>query len=261
MMKELLTTLLALGAFAIPVCVPAQVSLDKPLLFVGATDNDRRITGLPRSLNASDALAAGVEQDATLRTAFPTSGSTWQIELTALASAPPPGTNLIAMAPGGAGPVQVEVNGFGPYPLLLGPGEPLDVADVLPGTPLNIVFDGSAFHITNGASTRRQPCPEGMVTVNEEFCISPQENTTATFFEAAVVCGSQGMRLCGWAEYLAACNNATQLGLTGLTGNWEWIDDAVNEDGSVRVSGSSACSATGDALATSPRTYRCCRSR
>lgn len=260
MMKKLLTVILLTGLYPTFRGAHAQITLDRPLVLTGQTE-DRRISGLHGSVDAADALSATVEQDGAHRTVMPAAASIWEVSLSGLSSAPPAGTHLIAMAPGGSGVVQIQLNGYGPYPLLLGPGEPLDAAEVLIGTPLNLVFDGSAFQITNGATVRRQPCPENMVTVNEEFCISPQENTSATFFEAAVSCGTQGMRLCGWAEFLVACNNAPQLGLTGMTGNWEWIDDAVNEDGAARSSGASACSATSDALVTSPRPYHCCRSR
>ena len=108
-----------------------------------------------------------------------------------------------------------------------------------------------------------KPCDPGLVAVSEAFCIQPTEHGASDFFTANANCAANGLRLCSWTEFIVACNKATELGLTGMLGNWEWTDDAVNENGSARIAGSSTCSTTGTALVSGSidRNSRCCHSR
>ena len=241
-----------------------QVLLDKPLELSGTSEPQRQVTGVPNSVAPQAMITAATEQQLIYRTATPAAASVWAIEQPALSVAPPAGTHLIITTPETtAGAVTITVNGHGPYPLLHGPGEPMD-GEMLPtGTPLSVVSDGEAFHVINGGVYGRKPCAPSTVQVNEKLCIEQNEHPPSDFFAAVTTCGSAGLRLCGWGEFAVACQRATELGLTAVTNSWEWTRDASNENGSARIVGATSCFTGGNALVVNStlRAFRCCYSR
>jgi len=242
----------------------AQVQVDRPLILTGPTDTDRQVLSLPNSSEPAAVLTAGVEQAGAYRTVTATGTSLWNVTLPSLISDPIPGTHLLLLTPATAsGPVSLLVNGAGPFPLINSVQSPYDATEVEAGSPLSVVFDGTSFHVLNGSIYARKPCDPGLVAVSEAFCIQPTEHGASDFFTANANCAANGLRLCSWTEFIVACNKATELGLTGMLGNWEWTDDAVNENGSARIAGSSTCSTTGTALVSGSidRNSRCCHSR
>jgi hypothetical protein len=205
-----------------------------------------------------------VEQSGVHRTTQASISTAWTIDVPGLSSAPAAGTHLMVLAPAGStGDVELLVNGSGPYPLITGPEENFAPVDLSEGTPLSMVFDGTSFHVMNGGTYARKPCALGLIAVNEQFCVEPNERAPLDFFQAAIFCGSRSLRLCSWGEYIAACTKRVELGLNNMTNNWEWVDDATNEDGSARVSGSNQCGSSGNGLVTGSfaRNYRCCHTR
>ena len=198
------------------------------------------------------------------RTAQASVGTAWDISVPGLSSAPPVGTQLMVLAPDGStGDVELMINGSGPYPLVFGSGQAFAPDDLVAGTPLSVVFDGTAFHVMNGSVYSRKPCATGMVAANEQFCVDLNERAPLDFFQAAIFCGNRSARLCTWGEFITACTKRVELGLTNATNNWEWVDDATNEDGSARVSGSNQCGSSGNGLVTGSvaRNFRCCHTR
>jgi len=242
--------------------VAGQVSSDKPIQLNGAGAGERQVIGLANSTEAEAVLTAGVEQDGSYRTAQASGTSLWTVELPSLVSAIAAGTHLLVLSPSNAtGDVSLNVNGQGPFAVLNGSGELLQATGLAAGTPLSIVFDGTAFQVLNGNAYARKPCTNGTVAVNDQFCIEPTERAGTDFFSAVTACGNSGLRLCSWSEHMIACVKASDLGLTGLTGNWEWIDDAVNENGSARVSGSTTCGAAASSVVGGTQAVRCCQTR
>jgi hypothetical protein len=132
------------------------------------------------------------------------------------------------------------------------------------GTLLSLVFDGAQFQVMNGLASLRRECPTGMVAVNDQFCVEPDERAAADFFNSNLACAQVDRRLCTWAELYVACTAAAQLGLSNMTNDWEWSNNTANEDGGVRVALLSTCAAAGvrDGFDTSiPVRSRCCYSR
>lgn len=246
------------------VAVAAQVAVDRPIELTGVNAEQHQVTGVPSSLAPDAILAANIEGSGVHRSAQAAISTSWTVDVPALSSAPIPGTHLMVLAPAGSvGDVELSVNGAGPYPLVTGPGENFAPVDLSEGTPLSIVFDGSVFHVMNGGTYERKPCATGTIAVNEQFCVEPNERGGLDFFQAAIVCGNLSLRLCTWAEYITACTKRVELGLNNMTNNWEWVDDATNEDGSARVSGNNQCGSSGNGLVTGsfPRNFRCCHTR
>lgn len=230
----------------------------------GTAPEQHQLTGLPAPASPAALVTAGSEQAGTFRTVAPADGNSWAVNLDALSGAPIAGTHLVVIAPPTtAGPVEISVNGSGPFPIVTGPGAPLDGGAVTAGTTLSLVMDGSSFHVLNGSVYARRPCIAGTVTVNASLCIEPEERVASDMFTAFTTCANAGMRMCSWAEFYTSCQRATELGLLQATNNWEWTSDASNENGSARIVGAGNCASAGNALVTGSidRTYRCCYSR
>jgi hypothetical protein len=244
----------------------AQVLIDRSIELVGTDPAQRQVLGLPQDTSANAVMGAATEQSGRHRSVAATlSGTTWQVMLGSITGGPTAGTGLIVTTPGpSVGPVELVVNGQPSIPVVMSPGMAL-MGDTYPqGTLLAMVFDGTAFQVMNGRSNVRRSCPAGMVAVNGEYCIEPDERPASTFFQAALACMSEDRRLCSWGELVAACLSATTLGLNNMVGNWEWTRDSANEDGSVRMVLQSSCQAAGTRAATDttlPIVSRCCYSR
>ncbi|MEZ4739553.1 MAG: hypothetical protein R2818_09435 [Flavobacteriales bacterium] len=241
----------------------AQVSVDGPILLTGTTNEDRQVTGLPSSTGPDHVLTAGVVQGGAAEYAAAVNGTSWNIDLPAFGTSPSAGTHLIVRAPApSAGPIQLQLNGSGPYPVLRGL-QPMNGTELTEGRLLSLVFDGSAFQVLNGKADQRRDCPTNMVDVNGQFCMELTERGSTDFFTAALNCSAQDRRMCSWSEFHVACLRATELALTGMTNNWEWTNNTANEDNSVRVVGSGSCISAGNGISVGsvPRTYRCCYTR
>lgn len=251
-------------ATALPCLLAGQATLDKPLVFDGEFPEQRQLTGLAPSTEVGAVLSAAVEQAGTYRLATGATGNVWATTIPALIMTPPAGTHLLVVAPAtAAGPITLSVNGGDPYPVLAGPGEPVDGARVPEGTIISMVMDGTAFQIMNGAVYSRRDCPEGTVAAGDGYCIETVRRAASDFFQAAVTCNTQGLRLCGWGEFIAACQRRGELELLNMTSSWEWTNDASNENNCARIAGAGSCLSAGNALVTGnlDRNFRCCYSR
>ncbi|MFN3875774.1 MAG: hypothetical protein ACK4L7_07680 [Flavobacteriales bacterium] len=257
----------SLMALALPctLCAGAQVLIDKPLELTGGLDQQRQVLGLRPAASPDDALDASAFQSGAAHWAGEAPvADPWPLTLASLSGAPTPGTSIVVrIASPQAGPAHLTLNGHGPYAVLSGPGDTLSTGALSPGTVLALVFDGTAFHVANGADHAVRPCPSGLVAVNRQYCIAPEESGPIGFFDAAVACAQAGLRMCTWGEFFHACQRRVELGLNGMTNNWEWTNDASNEDLSVRVAGNGSCGSNGNTLASSgASTYaRCCYTR
>ncbi|MCB0769676.1 MAG: hypothetical protein KDC00_04645 [Flavobacteriales bacterium] len=241
----------------------AQVLVDGPILLTGPNDAAKQVTGIPVSTAPADILSAGAVQAGVVRTSPAVTGNSWLIDLPAMGTAPAAGTHLVVRAPLAAeGPVNVVLNGTEPVPVRRGSVD-LNGSDLVEGTMLSLVHDGSAYQVLNGRSDLRRECPAGMADVNGQFCIDITERGSADFFEAALACSAVDRRLCSWSEFHGACLRSGALGLVGMTNNWEWTNNSANEDNSVRIVGASNCVSAGNGLASGSvdRQFRCCFTR
>jgi hypothetical protein len=259
-MKRLLHTLTGVLLCA---GLSAQVRVDRPINLTGSTDGDRQVHGVPDATAPQDLLNSAVEGSGVHRTATAQAGNIWAIQLDALAQAPAAGTHVLVHAPAPAGgPVQLTVNGHGPFAVLYVDGSVLEGSAIPAGSVLSLVHDGTAFQVTNGTGSTLRPCPAGTVAVNEQFCVQQQRHPEQLlFFEAIETCGAQGLRLCSWGELYLSCANAGALGIAQMPGGWEWTDQTANEQGSVRIATNGSCFQASTSLTTVARYLRCCASR
>lgn len=260
MRNAALITLVSFGLTA----AQAQVFSDRPLILTGSAVTERQVTGLEAPQIGADLQTAGVEGPGQYRVAGTVSGNSWSAELPAL-SVPQAGTQVVLRTPLTLpGSITLLLNTSGPYAVLMGDGSALDGTDLAEGLFLSLVFDGSAFRVLNGAADLPRTCSTGLVPVNRQFCMETAQRTPKNFFDAALECHADGLRLCRWGEFYAACTRATELGLLQMTDGWEWTNNSSNEDNSVRIVGASGqCMSAGNALASgsADRTFRCCSSR
>lgn len=116
-----------------------------------------------------------------------------------------------------------SISGY--FPLAKKGTKPLDTSDVIPGQLVTVVYDGTRFQVI---SELHNGCPIGFIKVTEEYCITPTEKDSIYFWNAVTYCGNQNARICNWGEWYYACLNSTSLGITGMLGNYEWIDGGGN---------------------------------
>jgi hypothetical protein len=241
----------------------SQVHSDRRIELVGNDPATRQVLGLRVDQSGNAALSTQVEQAGQYRFAVASVQDGWEIELASLTIAPEAGTHLLVKVPSGAsGNAQLSVNSLGPFPVMVDPNTPLEASDVPEGTVLSLVFDGTLFHVMNGAVHARQPCPEGMVQASQQFCIDINESGPETFYQAALRCGEVGKRLCTWTEFYQGCIRSGTLGLQDMTGNHEWADTAMNEDNYAQVVGRLSCTTAGGLNAADwQEHFRCCYTR
>lgn len=252
-----------ISAVALALGATAQVRVDKRVDLTGPAPSARQVIGLDPAQSPQHALDAATDQAGFAHWAGDGSGATWSVPLPALQGGPVAGTAItVRTAAPQAGAVSLLVNGNGPYPVLLGPGTPLDGMNVPAGTMLALVFDGNAFQVANGAAFRHRDCPTGLVAVNSQYCIEPEERPASDWYASARNCVQDGLRLCTWSEWEQACLRRQELGLSNMVGNWEWSNNTMNEDLFARMMGTNSCTHAGGRIATDNTvSSRCCYTR
>lgn len=252
-----------LAGLLLPGVLCAQLEIDRAVRLIGTGPTDRRIEQLDASTAGPDALTAGVAQSGEVNTALVPAGNEWSIDLPAFGTSPGTGAHVVVRVPAvSASPITVLFNGAGPFPVLH-EGQPLTGDALVEGSMLSLVLADGSFHVLNGKSDLRRNCPAGTVTVNAQYCIEPTERGSGDYFQAGLGCASDGLRLCTWAEFVAACDRSLELQLTGMTNSWEWTNNTSNEDNSARIVGLNGCQTAGNWLSTgsAPIAYRCCYTR
>lgn len=252
----LLSCLLAMTAGA-QWDVPAKVQLN------GSAPNDRQVTGL----SAPDAPEAGVAV-ASARTLSTNYALAQGQDVLTASLTPPiaayfPGL-LITLVPTQAnhGAVSLSVDGLSALAVHKFVSLPLDSADLRPGIPVTVVFDGSAFQIT---SQLEPGCPAGTIAFTRDACIEAATRDSLTFYNANLACVAANGRLCTMNEWTRACLQVP--GFTNSVAAFEWADDAANFSGNAKVMGYDGvsplpnCRSGGHTDPFGLRPYRCCFDR
>jgi hypothetical protein len=254
-----------IGAF--PKLGLAQLEIAAPLELVGAQDADRQVLGIDDPLTPDAAMSLGSAR-ANAAGYVALSGSASLIgELT-----PAPSTYSVGMAvtivPGStnAADATIDLNGLGPRPIVKQGGIPLDSADLAPGIPARIIYDGERFQLMSHTPL---PCPTGFTVVTREYCISDQSWDPVTFFSAISACSTLGARLCTISEWMHACSKFEGFLATVITA--EWVDHAANNATGAKVLGAgnngemdvpgTSCRYGGWSLPENAYRYRCCTDR
>lgn len=241
----------------------AQLAVDKPVVLSG-TAGERHISGLPVGTAPEHALNAG----ALLAGSYLYCQASGTDALTANTdpafTAPIVGRNLlVAITAMNTGAVTIAVNGAAAVSVVKSGSLSLEAGDLQPGMVASLVFDGSAYQLTNARRIARRDCPSGFTQVTDLYCIEPTAHDTLYLDSAAVVCGSLNARLCTWGEWYFACTQQGGLALQNMGNQWEWTNSTANGVGAARVVGATSCThaGVGPAYDTLARKFRCCYDR
>jgi hypothetical protein len=242
--------------------VPVRVVLD------GDTEEDRQVRGLADPTQTDAAVSMDALRSQTMSYAVALGSTELQAALSPAPAAYTPGMSIILLPDeANAADATINLNGLGSRPILKWGGLPLDSADVVPGTPVRLIYDGESFHLL---SSTYIPCPAGFRAINRQFCVSDSlYPEPADFFEAANICSDMGARLCTFNEWAAACRSVP--GFLATIETMEWIDHGANNlrdakvvgagwNGSVAVEGT-ACEYGRSRVPETILPFRCCKSR
>jgi hypothetical protein len=237
--------------------VPTTIQLDGP------NEADRQVQGLAAPTQPTDGANTLADRSATVSIANVIGINELTMSLTPAPSALLPGTRIIVKpAAANTGAVTLDVNGLGPIPVLKNVISPLDSADLQPGIPVQVIYDGAVFQTV----TQLYPaCPLGTKAVGRTVCIENNSREPASWYAANVLCTNAGMRLCGFTEWIQACLQSDNI--FGTIVNYEWVDEAANSTNLAKLMGINEftlapdCRAGGHRIPTSPQRFRCCYDR
>jgi hypothetical protein len=242
--------------------VPVRIVLNAPEV------QDRQITGLAAPQSAD----AGVSADAVRENAvsFCTVNGTLVLA-GSLVPAPSGYTTgmLVTIYPteANASGAQLDLNGTGPAPIVKAGGLPVDSADLAPGVPHRLVYDGVQFRLL---SSSYLPCPQGFHVAGREYCIEDSVRTPLSFPDAMEACVGIGARLCTFAEWIHACQ--ADPGFIGTVLDYEWVDHAANNQSNAKRVGRGSdgnlpddqginCRHGHHSLWSNLTGFRCCKTR
>ena len=247
--------LLFTGCFSLS----AQVRLKSDLIFSNPNDSLRNIKNLSfptDSLNAAPAYAVQ-QNNLNFGQVFYTSDSLSITMQPAIGNYADGLMVSFISAITNTGAVHVQLQNL-PFVQVLKPdGLPLDSAEIIPGLPLTMVYSDSAFRIISSVNSY---CPANTYAINENTCIETEERAPSTFWLAVKTCGDEGGHLCNWNEWYVACFENPGL-ILNTTNNWEWIDDAANNQNEAKLVGNGGCEAGTHVVTTSSFSFRCCYSK
>ncbi len=256
LLSEMKQLTIILSLFVTPLM--AQVEVDKPIQFNGATNADKQVTGLRAPDHAGDAVNASSVQYGTMIFGTATGTNILNVNINPPVTAYQAGMSFNIMCPNSnTGAMQININGLGAVPLKKEVTLDLDSADIYPNQVISIIYDGSNFQLLSQLNKR---CPSGFVSASANYCIETDERATDTFWNAVVSCHDSNARLCSWGEWYHACQN-TGLGLNNMTNNYEFVDAPANSNIIVRIAGAGTCKIRGDSFTTAARPFRCCYSK
>lgn len=207
--------------------VPVHVEL------TGTAMEDRRVTGLADP----NALDAGVSLDAARAGTMGFAPATGALALSAdLVPAPLAYSvgMLVTVVPVSANApgATLELNGLGPQAIVKGSGLPLDSADLVPGAPARLLYDGERFMLLTSAL---KACRTGYSPASATLCVEDSARAAQTFLNANLACAASGARLCKFGEWISACQKYP--GFMGTVPEAEWVDSAGNHLSNAKLVG------------------------
>lgn len=243
--------------------VYGQFEVDKDLILNGILGSDRQVEGLGDPVNEDALINAENIQFSKVNYAITTGVDDLEVDIEPFPTSIISGTSLfLFISTTNTNSVSLTINGIGPYSIKKNVNEDLAPADLQAGEVVRVIFDGTNYQIVNSRTVEKRECPVGFVAVNDQFCIQANEQDTLHFFDAAIICGDLGGRLCTWGEWHAACQD-TSLQLNDMVGDWEWTNSTANGDQLVRVVGAWSCysAVTSPSQNILARSFHCCYAR
>lgn len=254
--------LLALGICAVG-SAWAQWDVPVPVVLDGDDPAQRQVTGVAPPAMATD--GANLDADRYRTTTFGTTEGTdaLTLHLSPPLSAYRPGLRLtISPQAVNLGDVTLDVDGLGPVPVRKFLTAPLDSGDLVPGVPVDLVYDGAVFQVGNQL---HPACPAGLRPIGRESCIETTAYDAVNWFTANTRCVNRGLRLCSFGEWMRACLLDPEFLAT--VSDYEWVDEAANEYARAKTVGLNATTHAPDCYGGGHKTplelsrYRCCSER
>lgn len=255
LLQKILTLLLSTIALTV---TQAQVQIDRSMQLTGTNSSDRQVSDLGDPVNATSAIRAEDVKYGRYNFAQCTGIDTLILSFDGMVDTLIDG-DLFFFVPSAISTkdVYVKCNFFpAPFPLMLNGRDTATRGNLIAGKITGAIYSGGKAYLITPTS---RTCPTGFIKVNDNYCIEKTERAATNFFGAASDCFGLQTELCTWAEWHFACVNAASLTITGMTNNYEWLDDAANASLQVKIVGNSNCTANGTAWAnTGNYTFRCC---
>lgn len=247
------------GLFA-PLAVMAQLESPVPIVLEGSTNADRQVKGSELPTAPDHGASAEAVRSQAVQWATASGTNTLTASLTPSASIYSAGM-LLSLVPGVANDTAVTLNvdGLGAVPVLKFTNEPLDSADLRPGIPVLLVFDGAAFQLISQSGIA---CPPGMLEVNRDVCVEATPSGPSSWYNAVSTCNLRGFRLCGWADWFKGCSMAG--GFVNTIVEYEWLDNASNDNNQGKRVGLATgtttpdCYGGGTMIPSGSNNFRCC---
>lgn len=258
-MKCLFSAIVFLTALSLS----AQLDVPSRMVLDGTDPEDRQVTGLGDPISEDAGMSLNAARSGTTWTTYTSGSAILQAALDPPLAAYASGLLITIIPDASNSPgAQLDLNGLGARPLVKWGGVPLDSADLIPGSPSRLVYDGTQFHLVGEVTL---PCPEGFSPVTNRLCIMDNSIGPATFFNAITTCGAMNARLCTFSEWAYACRSRPAFLPTVL--QLEWVDDAANSASNAKNVGVSSvtqefgCEYGANANPLDGYRYRCCRNR
>ncbi len=215
---------LALPTLLVALCAQGQWDVPVPVVLNGSTAQQRQVLGLADPVDSTSAVSLAAARDNASTYAL----ATGNVVLAAdLAPAPTVYTTgmVVHILPQQANDqgALLDLNGLGPRPIAKQGGLPLDSADLFPGVPARLVYDGNMFILLGSTYL---PCRTGFKAVAREFCIEDSSHAAVNFYDAVQTCTQMGARLCTFSEWTHACRSIPDF--MGTVPSYEWVDSAAN---------------------------------
>lgn len=247
------------GLFA-PLAVMAQLESPVPIVLEGSTNADRQLKGLELPAASDHGASAEAVRFQVVQRTTTNGTNTLTASLSPSASGYSAGM-LLSVEPTTANDTAVTLNvdGLGAVPLLKFTNEPLDSADLRPGIPVLLVFDGAAFQLISQTGLA---CPPGMLEVNRDVCVEAAPSGPASWYNAVSICNLRGFRLCGWADWFKGCSMPG--GFVNTIVEYEWLDNASNDNNHGKRVGLATgtttpdCYGGGTMIPSGSNNFRCC---
>lgn len=252
--------LIGIAGLLVPLALLAQLESPVPIVLEGSTNADRQVKGsaLPTAPDHGASAEAVRTQAVQQTTASGTNTLTASLTPTALGYA---AGMMLSITPATANDTAVTLNvdGLGAMPVLKFTNEQLDSADLRPGIPVLLVFDGAAFQLISQTGIA---CPPGMLEVNRDVCVEATPSGPASWYNAVSTCNMRGLRLCGWADWFKGCSMPG--GFVNSIVEYEWLDNASNDNNHGKRVGLTTgtttpnCYGGGTMIPNGSNNFRCC---
>lgn len=256
-------TRLTIVAWITCASVTAQWDVPVPMVLDGATAADRQVTGSVAPTTPDQGANA-----LTVRQLGTTSGTASGTDALSLSLQPAllsytPGL-LLTLTPSSAntGATTLDVDGLGARQVLKFTSEPLDSADLDPGVPAMVIYDGASFQLLSATGLA---CPPGFLEVSCDVCVEAVPYGPASWYNAVSQCSLRGLRLCGFADWFKGCSMPG--GFVNSIVEYEWLDNASNDTnhgkrvGLLTGTTTPDCYGGGTMIPTGSNNFRCCYSK